>query len=146
MFSASQSACLKHPAALLWVHCCKCTHSTSENAFFLCFPQEQLMFLWCELGCNCWHTMLQCAAWLRRTQGSSCELLCSHGPVQCDCSKCSSPLPLAPTLILPGHSQTCKLKFHFIQINVFSSLVSLIAGYKIICLTPFLLSCVTHRS
>lgn len=37
-------------------------------------------------------------------------------------------------------------QFHLIQINVFSSLVSLIAGCKIICLTSSLLTHVTHSS
>lgn len=39
---ASQSACLRHPTASLWVCCCKCIHRISANAFFFYFSQDQL--------------------------------------------------------------------------------------------------------
>lgn len=136
-----QSKCLRHPAALLWVHWCKCTHRTSGNAFFCYFTQDQLdaPAVWAQV-----YLLAQCAV-VCCTAGKKVGAIpewaaCAVWLPKMLCSAFGSNLHLTWSEL---NSQP---QFHLIQINVFSSLVSLVAGYKIICLTSSLLSHVTHSS
>lgn len=141
MFSARPSVCLRHPTASLGVLCCKSTYRTSGNAFFFISPKMSWMFLWGELRCNCWHNVLQGAAWLGRSlEQFLCELPLQSRPCAVRLLQTLFSPAFGSNLNSPWSQLNLQTQPHFIQINVFSSLVSLVAGCKIICLTSSLLS------